>query len=173
MESFFWLRMCLLVWMRKLENNFSRQQQWSICSCCFWLKRNPIGWLRRLYTAMLHDFFCLQPWLYLVQVVFHLCFPFVGLLVKLYEMLHSWAQHRFTWFWQHPIGHELTNSVRTTDPFSKFYLEIDNESPGRIGRYMGWQMVKAYAENTGASLAEILSKPAAELYQQSKYKSKK
>ena len=68
---------------------------------------------------------------------------------------------------------KLMNRFISPAPFSKFYLEIDNESPGRIGRYMGWQMVKAYAENTGASLGEVLSKPAAELYQQSKYKPSK
>ena len=29
-------------------------------------------------------------------------------------------------------------------PFSKFYLEIDNQSPGRIGRWIGWQIVRSY-----------------------------
>jgi hypothetical protein len=31
-------------------------------------------------------------------------------------------------------------------PFSKFYLEIDNESPGKLV-LAGWQIVRSYAEN--------------------------
>jgi hypothetical protein len=26
--------------------------------------------------------------------------------------------------------------------FSKFYLEIDNESPGQVGGWIGWQIVR-------------------------------
>src|SRR5690606_29574708 len=32
-------------------------------------------------------------------------------------------------------------------PFSKFQLELDNESPDRIGRFIGWQMVRAFMKN--------------------------
>jgi hypothetical protein len=28
--------------------------------------------------------------------------------------------------------------------FSKFYLEIDNESPGQVGGWIGWQIVRSY-----------------------------
>lgn len=94
---------------------------------------------------------------------------------------YQWSQENEIDIWRYFIEREvlyntqpkLLNQFINPAPFSKFYLEIDNESPGRIGRYVGWQMVKAYAENTGGTLSEILTKPAAELYQQSKYKPKK
>jgi gliding motility-associated lipoprotein GldB len=58
-------------------------------------------------------------------------------------------------------------------PYSKFYLELDNESPGRIGVYMGWQIVRAYAERSGDDLMAVMVKPADELFQESKFKPRK
>ncbi len=58
-------------------------------------------------------------------------------------------------------------------PFSKFYLEIDNESPGGIGRYIGYQIVKAYMENNDVSLQNLLGKPSKEIFNNSKFKPKK
>lgn len=59
-------------------------------------------------------------------------------------------------------------------PFSKFYLELDNESPGRIGQWMGWQIVKAYAENNkNVPLQELLAMDAKTIFDNSKYKPKK
>ena len=94
---------------------------------------------------------------------------------------YQWATENEMDIWRYFVEREvlydtnpkLLNQFINPAPFSKFYLEIDNESPGRIGRYMGLQMVKAFAENTDSSLAEILTTPADQLYQQSKYKPKK
>ncbi len=58
-------------------------------------------------------------------------------------------------------------------PFSKFYLDLDNESPGRIGVWMGWQMVKSYMKNNDVSLQQLLDMDEKELFLQSKYKPKK
>jgi len=59
-------------------------------------------------------------------------------------------------------------------PFSKFYLELDNESPGRIGQWMGWQIVKAYAENNkNVTLQDLLAMDAKTIFDNSKYKPKK
>ena len=55
-------------------------------------------------------------------------------------------------------------------PFSKFYLEIDNESPGRIGQYIGWKMVRSYMEHNDTSVSQLLSKDADEIFKNSKYK---
>lgn len=55
-------------------------------------------------------------------------------------------------------------------PFTKFYLDIDQESPGRVGRWLGWMIVRSYAENNDVSLHELLALPANELFQKSKYK---
>lgn len=58
-------------------------------------------------------------------------------------------------------------------PFSKFYLESDIESPGQIGVWIGWQIVKSYAENNNQPLPEIMAKPSMEIFNQSKYKPNK
>lgn len=58
-------------------------------------------------------------------------------------------------------------------PFSKFYLDIDNESPGRIGAWVGWQIVRSFMENNNVTLQELLNTNAKELFEKSKYKPKK
>lgn len=41
-------------------------------------------------------------------------------------------------------------------PFSKFRMKTDNETPGMIGRWVGWQIVKAYMnENPSVSLEQL------------------
>ena len=58
-------------------------------------------------------------------------------------------------------------------PFSKFYLEIDNESPGRIGQWIGWQIVRSFMENNEVSLQDMLKMDAKQIFEKSKYKPKK
>ncbi|WP_462253514.1 gliding motility lipoprotein GldB [Ekhidna sp.] len=49
--------------------------------------------------------------------------------------------------------------------------EIGDKCPGRIGRWLGWQIVKSYAEKTGASVTEIMSeRDLNKLFTQSGYK---
>ncbi len=59
-------------------------------------------------------------------------------------------------------------------PFSKFYLQLDNESPGRIGRWIGWQIVRSFhKQKPDVPLQKLLQMPAQELFNQSKYKPKR
>jgi uncharacterized protein YjaZ len=58
-------------------------------------------------------------------------------------------------------------------PFSKFYLEIDNESPGRVGQWIGWQIVRSFMQNNKVSMQEMIKMDAKELFEKSKYKPKK
>ena len=58
-------------------------------------------------------------------------------------------------------------------PFSKFYLEQDNLSPGNIGAWIGLQIVQSYMKNNDVSLQELLSKSTSEIFKKSKYKPKK
>lgn len=58
-------------------------------------------------------------------------------------------------------------------PFSKFYLEIDNQTPGRVGAWLGWQIVRSYAENNETKLHDLLKLDAKELFEKSRYKPKK
>jgi gliding motility-associated lipoprotein GldB len=59
-------------------------------------------------------------------------------------------------------------------PFSKFYLEIDNQSPGRIGQWIGWQIVRYYMENNPkTSVQQLLKMDAKTLFEASLYKPSK
>ena len=58
-------------------------------------------------------------------------------------------------------------------PFSKFYLDIDTESPGRVGQWLGWQIVRSYMENNNTSLKEMLALDANTIFNKSKYKPSK
>ena len=58
-------------------------------------------------------------------------------------------------------------------PFTKFNLELDAESPGRLGQYIGWQIIKAYMENNDADFNDMLQMDATELFNKSKFKPRK
>ena len=58
-------------------------------------------------------------------------------------------------------------------PFSKFFLELDNETPGRLGQYIGWQIVRSYMRNNEVSLNEMLQTEALDIFNKSNYKPSK
>ena len=58
-------------------------------------------------------------------------------------------------------------------PFSKFGLELDNESPGRLGQYIGWQIVRAFMNNNEVTLQQLLNLSAEEIFKKSSYKPRK
>lgn len=58
-------------------------------------------------------------------------------------------------------------------PFSKFQLELDSQTPGRLGQYIGWQIVKAYMRNNDVSLQEMMQTEAIEIFNKSNYKPSK
>ena len=67
----------------------------------------------------------------------------------------------------------LINRFINDAPFSRFYLEIDNESSEKIGKYIGWQIVKSYMNNNYVSLTELLKTSPSNIYNKSKYKPNK
>lgn len=93
----------------------------------------------------------------------------------------QWCQENESYMWRYFIDESLLyktdsklgNRFINRAPFSKFYLEIDNESPGRVGAWIGWQIVRAYAENNKVDIKTLLSTDATELFNNSKYKPKK
>ncbi len=93
----------------------------------------------------------------------------------------EWAQENEDQIWRYFIDRELLYSTdnqlraRFLDPapFSKFRLELDNESPGRVGRYMGWQIVKAFMADHNLSPQQLLELPTEEVFRRSNYKPKK
>lgn len=55
-------------------------------------------------------------------------------------------------------------------PFSKFYLEIDQETPGAVGRYIGYQIVSSYAASNNATAEDVIKASATEIFNKSRYK---
>lgn len=69
---------------------------------------------------------------------------------------------------------QLASRFLDPAPFSKFGLElIDNESPGRVGRYIGWQIVQAFMDNNDVTVLELLGIPAEEIFKKSNFKPQK
>ncbi|MBB4800072.1 gliding motility-associated lipoprotein GldB [Flavobacterium nitrogenifigens] len=94
----------------------------------------------------------------------------------------KWCEENEAYIWRYFIENEMLYSddpklrtrFMTPAPFSKFFLEIDNDSPGRIGAWIGWQMVRAYMKNNSeVSLADLFKTDAKEIFEKSKYKPKK
>ena len=95
---------------------------------------------------------------------------------------YAWAEANEAEIWRYFIEKELlyqTDKKLLTRflypaPFSKFYLELDNESPGQIGRFIGLRIVQAYAKNhKEESMLKILAMKPDELFKQSLYKPNK
>jgi len=94
----------------------------------------------------------------------------------------KWCEENEGYMWRYFIENELlfsddpklTTRFMTPAPFSKFFLEIDNDTPGRAGAWIGWQMVRSYMKNNSdVSLAELFKTDAKEIFEKSKYKPKK
>lgn len=93
----------------------------------------------------------------------------------------KWCEENEAYMWRYFLENEMLYSVDpklntrfiTPAPFSKFYLEIDNESPGRTGAWIGWQIVRSYMKNNTVSLADLFKTEAKEIFEKSKYKPKK
>ena len=94
----------------------------------------------------------------------------------------EWAAANESQIWKYFIENELLYSsdpdLRTRfiekAPFSKFFIDIDKESPGSIGVWLGWQIVTSYMNNNnGVTLQQLLQTSADEIFNESKYKPKK
>lgn len=93
----------------------------------------------------------------------------------------KWCQENESEMWKYFINNKLLYDTDTKlmqrfiaiGPYSKFYLEIDNESPGRVGQWLGWQIVRSYMENNEVTLQKMLAMDAKQIFDNSKYKPKK
>ncbi|WP_372800707.1 gliding motility lipoprotein GldB [Lutibacter sp.] len=92
-----------------------------------------------------------------------------------------WVTNNETEIWKYFVEKKLLYSTDTdlttrfilNAPFSKFYIDIDKESPGRVGVWLGWQIVRAYMKNNHVTLQQLLETPAEIIFKHSKYKPKK
>jgi len=88
------------------------------------------------------------------------------------------AQENEKNMWEFFIKNELLYSTdrklltRFIDPapFSKFYLSFDNETPGSVGRYIGYEIVKSYMDNNDVSLKVLLNQDTTIIFANAKYK---
>ena len=93
----------------------------------------------------------------------------------------AWAAINEEQIWMYFIEKKLLYSTDTklnkrfleNAPFSKFYMEQDNLSPGRIGVWVGWQIVRSYMKHNNVSLQKLLKINPTDLFNKSKYKPKK
>jgi len=94
---------------------------------------------------------------------------------------HTWAMDNEEQVWKYFIENKLLFSTDTKlnkrfielAPFSKFYRSEDNRSPGRIGAWIGWQIVRSYMKHNDVSLPKLLETSPEEIYKKSKYKPKR
>jgi gliding motility-associated lipoprotein GldB len=94
----------------------------------------------------------------------------------------AWCQENESYIWRFFIDENilyssdsrLPNRFINLAPFSKFYLEIDNESPGRVGQWIGWQIVRSFMKNNEkVTVQDLLKMDYKEIFDRSKYKPKK
>ena len=93
----------------------------------------------------------------------------------------NWAIDNESYIWRYFVERELLFDTDSKllkrfinpAPFSKFNLELDTESPGRLGQYIGWQIVRAYMNNNDVALQQMLSTNAEDIFNNSKFKPRK
>lgn len=94
----------------------------------------------------------------------------------------DWAVANESYIWRYFVERELLFSTDSKlpsrfinpAPFTKFYLEeIDADSPGRLGQYIGWQIVRAYMGQNEVALKDMLIKPTEDIFNNSKFKPRK
>ncbi|WP_452221733.1 gliding motility lipoprotein GldB [Lacinutrix salivirga] len=94
----------------------------------------------------------------------------------------EWAKANESYIWRYFVDRELLFDTDAklpsrfiiNAPFSKFYLEdVDTESPGKIGQYIGWQIVRSYMKHNDVSFKDMLNKSAEDIFNKSKFKPRK
>ena len=93
----------------------------------------------------------------------------------------EWAEANEEQIWRYFIEREYLYSTDQgllprflePAPFSKFRLELDSESPGRVGRYIGWMIVRSYMDKNDTDPLKMLSMAGDAIFKNSGYKPKK
>ncbi|WP_072880587.1 gliding motility lipoprotein GldB [Salegentibacter echinorum] len=93
----------------------------------------------------------------------------------------DWVKNNEAQIWRYFVENEtlfdtdnkLNSRFLYPGPFSKFRLELDAESPARVGQYIGWQIVRKYMEEREISLQQLLKTDAETIFNNANYKPKK
>lgn len=68
---------------------------------------------------------------------------------------------------------DLRRKFLDVGPFTRFGLQLDNESPAQLGQYLGWQIVKQYVDkNKDISLSDLIELDNETIFKESNYKPK-
>jgi hypothetical protein len=103
-----------------------------------------------------------------------------NIIIKYAQEHISFCQQNEAQIWSYFIDNQLlfdmSDDVKRKfiqpAPYSKFGMPFDNETPGMIGRWLGWQIVRSYMQaNTNVSLPELMQdRNNREIFGNSKYK---
>lgn len=93
----------------------------------------------------------------------------------------AWNETNESMIWRFFIDKELLYSTDRDllprflypAPFSKFYMSFDNQSPDRVGQFIGYQIVSSFMQNNDVSLQELKDIKSEILFSKSQYKPKK
>ena len=106
------------------------------------------------------------------------------------QIIMSYPKNKMSWclsnesnIWAYFIENQLLFSSQyqakhrfiEDAPFSKFYTSFDNESPGRVGQWVGWRIVNSYMDShPEINLTELITEQDAQkILRESRYKPKK
>ena len=90
-----------------------------------------------------------------------------------------WIENNEKNVWKYFVNNRILYSTNTNihsrffglAPFSKFYLDIDNKTPGQVGVWIGWKILISYLKNNDVSIDELIrDKNNIEIFKKSKYK---
>lgn len=94
----------------------------------------------------------------------------------------DWAEENEAEIWNYFVEQDMLFDSDTSlrqrflepGPFSKFNNEIEAESPGRIGAWVGWMICRSYLKrHPERSLQQFLNEDTRIIFKESKYKPKK
>jgi len=93
----------------------------------------------------------------------------------------NWAEENEYNIWSFFIENDFLFSNRNDlklrfiyfSPFSKFNLDIDKDSPGSIGKWLGFKIVNSYMNNNDTSLDQLIKEDFYKIFNKSKYKPNK
>ncbi len=94
------------------------------------------------------------------------------------ELEYIWVEENESMMWRYFVERNLLYDTDTklvtrfiaNAPFSKFYLELDGDSPGMIGRYTGYKIVESFMNNNDISVLNLIQMDEEALFNKSKYK---
>ncbi len=101
-----------------------------------------------------------------------------AILLEYTDSEYNWTQANARFVWEYFITNDLLFSTEpqlynrfvAQAPFSKFYLDMDRESPGGVGKYLGLQIVNSFMDRSETDLKGLLTTRPEVIFNKAKYK---